>query len=317
MELEEVLHRKYYREQLELSGPSQPQSPVSCADMSDSEKISFIQFLESESHKKDDQIHRPQQTIDAQSERLSTMQDTLDCIQRIARDENVWLHAQLAMQGDNLKKLQANSKALSRPVREAAKYRGLYKVLRDEKFSGTSQKSVRPESGRDEDDWDGTGFKPKDAYKLCDLKPFYGVIHESDIKQYDWWIFGDMDLVHGDLSIIVNDENLKKYDSITTHCYYVAGHFTIIRKSSKYTRCCLCIPQWQSLLLNNEHQGVDEGVWCHVVYPQLSKVRSFYEHIGKKIFNQDLWEYLAWTNRVFCNRLTKRVYIEYYTTPAP
>lgn len=160
-------------------------------------------------------------------------------------------------------------------------------------------------------------FNPKDAYKLCDLKPFYGVIHESDIKQYDWWIFGDMDLVHGDLSIIVNDENLKKYDLITTHCYHVAGHFTVIRKSSKYTRCCLCIPQWQSLLLNNEHQGVDEGVWCHVVYPQLGKVRSFYEHIWKKISNQDLWGYLAWTNRVFCNRLTKRAYIEYYTTPDP
>lgn len=45
-------------------------------------------------------------------------------------------------------------------LRESAKYRGLYEVLRDEKFVGTSQKSgkSRSEVGRDDDkdEWDGT-----------------------------------------------------------------------------------------------------------------------------------------------------------------
>lgn len=79
--------------------------------MSDSEKISFIKFLVSNSHKKDEQDHLLQQTIDAQSERLGTV----DCIQRTARDENVRLYAQLALQGENLKKLQADSVANSKP----------------------------------------------------------------------------------------------------------------------------------------------------------------------------------------------------------
>lgn len=50
---------------------------------------------------------------------------------------------------------------LKKSLREAAKYRGLYEVLRDEKFVGTSQKSgkSRQETGRDDDkdDWTGTG----------------------------------------------------------------------------------------------------------------------------------------------------------------
>lgn len=53
-------------------------------------------------------------------------------------------------------------------------------------------------------------FHPSHSYKLCDLKPFYGIIHEKDLDKYDWWGFGDIDLVYGDLSILINSRNLKK-----------------------------------------------------------------------------------------------------------
>lgn len=39
------VHRKFYREQLERSDEDQPYPPVSCDDMSDFEKNSFIQYL--------------------------------------------------------------------------------------------------------------------------------------------------------------------------------------------------------------------------------------------------------------------------------
>ena len=169
MDLEEVLRRKFYREQLEEpADAAHSRLPISCDDMSDSEKISFIQFLVAESPKKDQQNGHLQQTIDAQGKRLSSMQLTLDKIesaQHATRYENIKLNAQLVLQSKNLKKLQSdsttNSKALNKTLLEAAKYRGLYEVLRDEKFVGTSQKSgkSRPEAGRDDDkdDWTGTG----------------------------------------------------------------------------------------------------------------------------------------------------------------
>ncbi|MFA6779564.1 MAG: hypothetical protein WCU80_07285 [Paludibacteraceae bacterium] len=103
MDLEEILRRKFYREQLEESADAaHSRLPISCDDMSNSEKNSFIQFLVAESNKKDQQIDHLQQTIDAQGERLSGMQLTLDKIesaQHATRDENIKLNAQLSRQG--------------------------------------------------------------------------------------------------------------------------------------------------------------------------------------------------------------------------
>lgn len=162
MDLEEILHRKFYREQLERSADDDPiRLPISCDDMSDSEKTSFIQFLVAESRKKDEQIGCLQKTIDNLSAGQHTMQLTLDRIQKTqseTRDENVKLNAQLLAQGTHLKSIQC---ALKKAVVEADKYRSLYEVLRDEKFVGMSQKTQKSSAkqGRDDDKdtWDGTG----------------------------------------------------------------------------------------------------------------------------------------------------------------
>ena len=47
----------------------------------------------------------------------------------------------------------------------------------------------------------GIDFHPQDSYKLCDLKPFYGHIHEGILEKgnYSFWGFGDVDLVWGDI----------------------------------------------------------------------------------------------------------------------
>ena len=45
----------------------------------------------------------------------------------------------------------------------------------------------------------GICFSPDNPYKLCDLKPALGYIHEHEIKAYDFWGVSDRDLVYGDL----------------------------------------------------------------------------------------------------------------------
>lgn len=30
-------------------------------------------------------------------------------------------------------------------------------------------------------------FHPQHAYKLCDLKPFYGFIHQDILRKYEFW----------------------------------------------------------------------------------------------------------------------------------
>src|SRR5690554_4211993 len=53
-------------------------------------------------------------------------------------------------------------------------------------------------------------FNPQNPYKLCDLKPALGFIHEEDVEGYDFWGFSDIDLVYGDLRRYFTAEKLDR-----------------------------------------------------------------------------------------------------------
>ena len=42
-------------------------------------------------------------------------------------------------------------------------------------------------------------------YKLCEYKQAYGYILQEYIKDYDFWGFGDLDLVYGDIRHFIDD----------------------------------------------------------------------------------------------------------------
>lgn len=60
-------------------------------------------------------------------------------------------------------------------------------------------------------------------YKLCEYKQAYGFILQEYIKNYDFWGFGDLDLVYGDLRTFITDDVLQ-------HKFLLGwGHLTLIR----------------------------------------------------------------------------------------
>jgi hypothetical protein len=46
-------------------------------------------------------------------------------------------------------------------------------------------------------------------YKLCEYKQAYGYILQEYIKGYDFWGFGDLDLVYGDIRVFLTEDVLK------------------------------------------------------------------------------------------------------------
>lgn len=78
---------------------------------------------------------------------------------------------------------------------------------------------------------------PNIPMKLCDLKPFYGIIHRDLLEKnnYEWWGFGDIDVAYGDLTPMVKLSRNSMLDVITTHIKCIAGHFTLIRTASNLT----------------------------------------------------------------------------------
>jgi hypothetical protein len=60
-------------------------------------------------------------------------------------------------------------------------------------------------------------------YKLCEYKQTYGYILHDYIKDYDFWGFGDLDLVYGDIRSFLTD-------SVLQHKFLLGwGHLTILR----------------------------------------------------------------------------------------
>lgn len=67
-------------------------------------------------------------------------------------------------------------------------------------------------------------------YKLCDYKPAYGEIFESEIRKggYEFWGYCDIDIIFGNIRSFITDEILENYDVIG-----FLGHSTLFRNSNK------------------------------------------------------------------------------------
>lgn len=70
----------------------------------------------------------------------------------------------------------------------------------------------------------GIEFSIKTPYKLCDFKPMYGFIFEDYLKGYEYWAYGDLDVIYGKIFDYLRKIDYKKYCKINH-----AGHFCIMK----------------------------------------------------------------------------------------
>ena len=68
------------------------------------------------------------------------------------------------------------------------------------------------------------------VHKLCELKPAYGYIFDELIVGYDYWGYGDLDLIYGDMRSFLTDDILT-YDKIFT-----LGHLSLVRNTEEINR---------------------------------------------------------------------------------
>ena len=61
-------------------------------------------------------------------------------------------------------------------------------------------------------------------YKLCDVRPAYGVIFADAIEGFDFWGHCDMDLVFGDIRRFLTPDILQAYTKVLIH-----GHLSLYR----------------------------------------------------------------------------------------
>lgn len=127
----------------------------------------------------------------------------------------------------------------------------------------------------------GFSFAPEKSYKLCDLKPAFGLIHEEEIKEYDFWAFGDIDVIYGNLRAYFTEDRLKRYDLLATHERRVSGHLTLIRNTELMRKAFMSAPRWKERISDINHNAFDEGGFSRLFIRHKNlpfSVRKFLSH---------------------------------------
>ena len=142
-------------------------------------------------------------------------------------------------------------------------------------------------------------FSPASAYKLCDLKPLLGYIHETDLEGYDFWGFGDLDLVYGNLRHFFTDQLLSDCDLVSTHGRRVSGHLCLLRNTPAMRQAFMQVPGWKEILAAREHLSFDESA-----FSRLFVKRKNWPDWARSIYA-----------RLFSQAGMRACFTEQYTTP--
>lgn len=114
----------------------------------------------------------------------------------------------------------------------------------------------------------GVSFHPAKAYKLCDLRPFYGYVYMNMLRRYDYWGFCDIDLVFGNISGYVREKVAAGCEVISTHTDRVSGHFCLFRNNEKFRQLPFKITHWQNKLCDSINVGMDEIDLTRILIPE-------------------------------------------------
>lgn len=103
----------------------------------------------------------------------------------------------------------------------------------------------------------GINFNPDSAYKLCDLKPALGLVHTKDIEAYDYWGFGDIDVVYGQIKNYLTPEMLE-HNLISFHQHRISGHLCLLKNTKTMREAFMRFKGWEAILVDKSHRCFDE-----------------------------------------------------------
>lgn len=128
-------------------------------------------------------------------------------------------------------------------------------------------------------------LRPKwnSPYKLVDFKPVLGYLFPELIEGYDYWGYGDIDVIYGNIRRIFTDEYLD-HDVISTHRDIVSGHLALVRNDGKLHKAFRRVLHWRYFLQAARHMSFDERIFSMLfIGDALRKSRGIHRFLVPKI----------------------------------
>lgn len=100
----------------------------------------------------------------------------------------------------------------------------------------------------------------KHPYKICDFRPAYAEIFSELLADYDFWGYGDLDLVYGNIGNMLSGQVLGKYDILSNHPDFVTGHFCLLRNTPEINHLYQTGDAYRKALTDSGYVGFDEQI---------------------------------------------------------
>jgi hypothetical protein len=105
----------------------------------------------------------------------------------------------------------------------------------------------------------GINFQPSSSYKICDIRPALGIIWDKDVEGYDFFGYGDVDVIYGNIRYFFNDEILENHNVFSTHEWGISGHLCLMRNVPWIKHAYSRVKGWQRLFEMPDYTHFDEG----------------------------------------------------------
>lgn len=114
----------------------------------------------------------------------------------------------------------------------------------------------------------GIEFNPLSMYSICNLKPAFGYIYEEDIIGYDYYGWGDLDVVYGNLRAFFTNQALT-HDVISSHDEIISGHLALFINEDRLRKSFMEIPNWAERMASSVYGKWDDcldEVECSILF---------------------------------------------------
>jgi hypothetical protein len=93
----------------------------------------------------------------------------------------------------------------------------------------------------------GVRFSPRSMYSICNLRPAFGELYAQEIRDYDYFGWGDIDVLYGNIRNFYNDHVLT-HNVICSSAQTCTGHLTLLRNSAWLRQAFRAISGWRARL---------------------------------------------------------------------
>lgn len=103
----------------------------------------------------------------------------------------------------------------------------------------------------------------KNAYKLCDFKPAYGVIFSEYLAKYDFWGICDIDVVFGRIREFMTEIVLSEHDVISVRNDFPTGYFMLFKNERRINHLFTKSKDYKMIFSSPKHFCFDECNFKH------------------------------------------------------